>query len=135
MKSLVDKFKKIYNETDIRAVRSPLRVCPTGAHSDHQGGLVTGMTLNASVDMVYSPIEDGYIRLQSLDFPDDEYFHITHDSEYVPGFWGNYIREAVLALKQDYVLKKGLNGIVSGKAYWRIKFFCCCYYGLLNGFV
>lgn len=115
MKSLIDKFKKVYNETNIRAVRSPLRICPIGAHSDHQGGLVTGMTLNASVDMIYSPTDDGYIRLHSLDFPDIEYFHISHDSEYVPGFWGNYIRGAVLALKQDYVLKKGLNGIVSGK--------------------
>lgn len=115
MRSLIDKFKKIYNEIDIRAVRSPLRICPIGAHSDHQGGLVTGMTLNASVDMVYSPTDDGYIRLQSLDFPDKECFHISHDSEYVPSFWGNYIRGAVLALQQDYVLKKGLNGIVSGK--------------------
>lgn len=115
MKSLIDKFKETYDNTDIRAVRSPLRICPIGAHSDHQGGLVTGMTLNASVDMIYAPSEDGYIRLQSLDFSDKEYFHINHPSEYVPGFWGNYIRGAVLALQQDYVLKKGLNGIVSGK--------------------
>lgn len=73
------------------------------------------MTLDSSVDMVYSPIEDGYIRLQSLDFPDKEYFHIDYDSEYIPDFLGNYICGAVLALKQDFVLKKGLNGVVSGK--------------------
>lgn len=115
MKQLAKKFKDIHKAEDIRSVRSPLRICPVGAHSDYQGGLVTGMTLDSSVDMVYSPTEDGYIRLQSLDFPDKEYFHIDHDSEYIPGFWGNYIRGAVLALKQDFVLKKGLNGVVSGK--------------------
>lgn len=115
METLVQLFKGKYNNDDMRAVQSPLRICPIGAHSDYQGGLVTGMTLDASVDMVYSPTEDGYIRLQSLDFLDKEYFHIEHDSEYIPGFWGNYIRGAVLALQQDYVLKKGLNGVVSGK--------------------
>lgn len=116
MKELIELFEQQYpDKTDIRAVRSPLRICPIGAHSDFQGGRVTGMTVDASVDMVYTPTEDGYIRLQSLDFPDKEYFHLNHESEYMPGFWGNYIRGAVLALQEDYVLKKGLNGIVSGK--------------------
>lgn len=116
MKELIQTFKEETNgATDVRAVRSPLRICPIGAHSDHQGGKVTGMTLNASVDMVYTPSEDGYIRIKSLDFPDKEYFHINSESEYVPGFWGSYIRGAVLSLQQDYVLKKGLTGIVSGK--------------------
>ena len=80
MKSLIDKIKETYSNTDVRAVRSPLRICPIGAHSDHQGGLVTGMTLNASVDMIYAPSEDGYIRLKSLDFADKDYFHINHPS-------------------------------------------------------
>lgn len=115
MKRLIELFKERYNIEDIRAVRSPLRICPVGAHSDYQDGLVTGLTLDSSVDMVYTPSEDGYIRLQSLDFPDKEYFHINHDSDYVPSFWGNYIRGAVLALREDYVLKKGLTGMVSGK--------------------
>ena len=65
--------------------------------------------------MIYALSEYGYIRLQNLDLADKEYFHINHPSEYVPGFWGNYIRGAVLAFQQDFVLKKGLNGIVSGK--------------------
>ena len=115
MEELVEYFKEKYSDTDIRAVRSPLRICPLGAHSDHQGGRVTGMTLNASVDMIYSPTEDGYVRVESMDFPDKELFHINHESEYIPGFWGNYIRGAVMSLQQDFVLKKGLNAIVSGK--------------------
>ena len=115
MEELVEYFKEKYSDTDIRAVRSPLRICPLGAHSDHQGGRVTGMTLNASVDMIYSPTEDGYVRVESMDFPDKELFHISHESEYIPGFWGNYIRGAVMSLQQDFVLKKGFNAIVSGK--------------------
>ena len=115
MEKLIKKFQTVYTDEDIRAVRSPLRICPLGAHSDHQGGRVTGMTLDASVDMIYAPTEDGYVRMESMDFPDKEIFHINHESEYIPGFWGNYIRGAVLSLQEDFVLKKGINAIVSGK--------------------
>ena len=31
----------------IRVVASPYRICPLGAHIDHQGGPVLGMTINA----------------------------------------------------------------------------------------
>jgi galacturonokinase len=33
---------------DIRILASPYRICPLGAHIDHQGGPVLGMTVNAS---------------------------------------------------------------------------------------
>ena len=52
LQELITKFQEIYQSDDIRAVRSPLRICPIGAHSDHQGGRVTGMPLDASVDMM-----------------------------------------------------------------------------------
>ena len=116
MKKVVEQFTEKYGEkSDVRAVKSPLRVCPIGAHSDYQGGRVTGMTLDASVDLVYAPREDGYINIKSLDFPDREYFHVDHDLNYIPGFWGTYIRGAVKALQEDYVLKNGINAVVSGK--------------------
>lgn len=67
------------------------------------------MTLNAAVDMVYSPREDNFVQIQSKDFPDNELFSYGHDLEYIPGFWGSYIRGAVKALQQDYVLKVGLK--------------------------
>ncbi|WP_161879549.1 galactokinase family protein [Alkalibacterium sp. MB6] len=98
MKEIVEQFKKEYRLEDIRAVKSPLRICPIGAHSDHQLGKVTGMTLDSSVDFVYTPSLYGYIKVQSLDFPDKEWFHIDHEMEYVPGFWGTYLRGAKQAL-------------------------------------
>lgn len=116
MPNLVETFISEYNTSkDLRAVKSPLRICPIGAHSDYQNGRVTGMTIDASVDMIYSPREDNYVQIQSLDFPDKEIFSYTHELEYIPGFWGTYIRGAVKALQQDYVLKVGLNAVVSGK--------------------
>lgn len=34
---------------------SPYRVCPLGAHVDHQHGLVTGFAINKGVDLWWTP--------------------------------------------------------------------------------
>lgn len=115
MSKLVQAFQDVYGtDQECRIIRSPFRICPLGAHVDHQGGMVTGMTLDAYIEMVYTPTNDGYIRIQSLDFPDEEYFHIDAVPDMLPNFWGNYPRGAVLALKQDQVLKHGFTAMISG---------------------
>ena len=38
---------------------SPYRVCPLGAHVDHQHGLVTGFAIDKGVDLWFTPSEDG----------------------------------------------------------------------------
>ncbi len=117
MHTLLCKFKKKYKEYNgqIEIAKSPLRICPLGAHVDHQEGLVTGMALDSSIDMVFAPVDDGYIRVQSLDFPDEEYFHVDNVPEMIPGFWGNYLRGSILSLKRDYLITRGFNAIISGK--------------------
>ena len=53
MQELMNKFFLQFGESDnIGVVKSPLRICLLGAHIYHQYGLVTGMTLDASIDMV-----------------------------------------------------------------------------------
>ncbi len=107
--------KRAVTSDNTRTIHSPLRICPLGAHVDHQGGIVTGMALDSAVTLNYSPGEDGYIQIQSMDFPDEEYFHVDHVPDKLPGFWGNYIRGAVLSLKRNFVIKKGITGEISGK--------------------
>ena len=63
------------------------------------------MTIDASVDKFYSPRIDGYVNIKSMDFPDKEYFHLSHDLDYILGFWGTDIREVVQALQEDHGLK------------------------------
>lgn len=115
MELLKESFKNNYSLDSARYVKSPLRVCPLGAHVDHQHGNVTGITLDKSIDMLYVPNEEGYIRLQSIDFPDEEYFHVDNVPDMLPLYWGNYMRGAVLSLQRNYKIKKGLNGVISGK--------------------
>jgi galactokinase len=108
-------FKETYGGEPAGHVRSPLRICPLGAHVDHQHGLVTGMALDVNVDLVYTADDEGYVRIQSLDFPDEEYFSLERVPDMVPGSWGNYLRGAVLSLSRDHLLKRGLRGIVRGR--------------------
>lgn len=47
---------------------APYRVCPLGAHVDHQHGLVTGFAINKGVDLWWSPSDDGHVHLESRTF-------------------------------------------------------------------
>lgn len=115
METLTQAFKSKFGNKEYRIVRSPLRICPLGAHVDHQHGYVTGMALEASIYFMYAPDPGGYVRVQSLDFPDEEYFHLDHVPDMIPGYWGNYLRGAVLSLQRQYKLKNGIQGVIRGK--------------------
>lgn len=115
MTELINAFEEKYRMPPTGRVRSPLRVCPLGAHVDHQDGLVTGMALTESVNLLYRPNEEGYVRVQSLDFPDEEYFHLDQVPDMVPTFWGNYLRGAVLSLQEQYKLQRGVTGVIQGR--------------------
>lgn len=114
MQHLVDLFEARYQHQTYKHVRSPYRICPLGAHVDHQEGLVTGMTLDHGIDFLFSPREDSIIRVASADFPDEELFDMNQVPAYIPGSWGNYMRGAVLALQTRYKLKFGLDGMAHG---------------------
>ena len=52
-------------------MEAPLRICPLGAHVDHQGGVVTGMTVDRQVVLAVAPATDSIVRISSLDFAGD----------------------------------------------------------------
>jgi galactokinase len=115
MNDIVNVFSQLFDTSPTGMIRSPLRICPLGAHVDHQHGFVTGMALDISIEFYYIPDDNGYIRVQSLDFPDEEYFRIDNVPEMLPGFWGNYLRGAVLALSREIKLHRGIKGVVKGR--------------------
>lgn len=115
MNDLISAFFDTFGAEPIGRVRSPLRVCPLGAHVDHQDGLVTGMAVNEYIELLYNADDSGYIRVQSLDFPDEDYFRVDSVPEMLPGFWGNYLRGAVLSLSRFNKLRRGIAGVVRGK--------------------
>ena len=111
---LIASYQNKFYRNDYKHVFSPYRICPLGAHVDHQHGLVTGMTLDHGIDFIYGKRQDRYVKIQSADFPDEEFFDMNNVPAYVPGSWGNYIRGAVIALSENYKLTKGIEGIAHG---------------------
>lgn len=93
---------------------SPYRVCPLGAHVDHQHGIVTGFAINKGVDLWFTPNEDGKVHLESRTFDGVVDFDITKGTLVREMHWGDYARGAKYALKKRFDLKKGINGVVQG---------------------
>lgn len=94
-------------------VRSPLRVCPLGAHIDHQLGRVTGLTLDEAVLLAFAP-RPGRVRLWSLDFPGEVAFDLDHTDSPRPGDWGNYPRGAAWVMRETFGIRIGFDGVISG---------------------
>ena len=93
---------------------SPYRVCPLGAHVDHQHGLVTGFAFDKGVDLLFNVTEDGSVSLRSLTFEGDIDFEITRPTQVKDGNWGDYARGAKYALKKRFQLKRGIQGLIKG---------------------
>lgn len=100
---------------NVRVVVSPYRICPLGAHIDHQGGSVLGMTINASTIMVFCPTENKMVNLASKNYPNEVNFQLGTLGE-SPGddFWGIYPRAAAWALQEKFSLKVGISGLLYG---------------------
>lgn len=99
---------------DVRVVRAPYRICPLGAHVDHQLGLVTAMAIDQGVYVAYAPTS-GPLRLSSLDFPGEVTCPLSQIVEPRKGDWGDFVRGAVYALSQHSTLRHAICGVTAGR--------------------
>ena len=95
---------------------SPYRVCPLGAHVDHQHGLVTGFAIDKGVDLWFDVREDSKVILDSETFAGHVEFDIAMPSLVKQGDWGDYARGAKFALQKRFKLKAGIKGVLKGSA-------------------
>ena len=93
---------------------SPYRICPLGAHVDHQHGLVTGFAFNSGIDFLFSETTTGKVEMCSLSFEGLMTFNVQRPVDEKQNNWGDYLRGAVWALQKDYTLKHGVRGVVKG---------------------
>lgn len=93
---------------------SPYRVCPLGAHVDHQHGLVTGFAINKGVDLWFNVRDDAKVILESLSFDGKVEFDIKAPSLVKQHNWGDYARGAKYALKKRFELTRGIEGVIQG---------------------
>ncbi len=93
---------------------SPYRVCPLGAHVDHQHGLVTGFAIDKGVDLTFDVRDDSAVNLRSETFDGDVSFDIAMPTLVKQGNWGDYARGAKFALQKRFQLAKGIDGVIKG---------------------
>ena len=93
---------------------SPYRVCPIGAHVDHQHGLVMGFAFDKGVDLFFTPTDDGQVELASRSFEGDILFDIQAPVQVRNYNWGDYARGAKFALRKRFELKRGIRGVLQG---------------------
>lgn len=93
---------------------SPYRICPVGAHVDHQHGLVTGFALDKGVDLWFDVTDDGSVELDSRSFEGHISFNLKEKTLIRQGDWGDYARGAKYALRKEFQLKYGIRGVLQG---------------------
>jgi len=109
-----DFFSANYRREPIDTAFCPYRICPIGAHSDHQHGRITGLAINKGVHIAYGPKKNGVVELSSLQFDRRAQWHIHQVDEKPTGDWADYLRGATWALSRRYPLQVGLCGVVEG---------------------
>ncbi|WCJ34693.1 galacturonic acid kinase [Euphorbia peplus] len=117
----------------VRVVASPYRICPLGAHIDHQGGTVSAMTINKGILLGFVPSRNTQVMLRSGQFCGEVRFSVDevqhprpirkkglNDATDSPkakedSNWGNFARGAVYALQsRGNSITQGITGYISG---------------------
>lgn len=110
-----EKFEQTYKKAAQYIAFTPYRVCPIGAHSDHQLGKITGIAINKGIYIAYGPKENGVIEIQSQQFDKRAQWHVAATPETPQGDWADHLRGATIALNKRYPLKRGLCAVVDGE--------------------
>ncbi len=110
----IDKFEQIYKRTPDYISFCPYRICPLGAHSDHQLGKITGLAINKGVRIAYSTKLNGVVELMSMQFEKRAQWHVNSVPSEREHDWADYLRGATLALSKRHQLHAGFCGVVEG---------------------
>ncbi len=109
-----DKFLELYKREPSDVAFCPYRVCPIGAHSDHQLGKITGFAIDKGIHIAYGAKQNGVVELTSLQFDKRAQFVVNQVPEEKQNDWADYLRGAALILGQKYRLKIGFCGVIEG---------------------
>ena len=109
-----ERFEEIYNREPSGMAFCPYRICPIGAHSDHNLGKITGLAIDKGIHIAYSPKQNGVIELVSLQFEKRAQWHVASTPEEKQNDWADYLRGATIALAQRFPLRTGLSGVIEG---------------------
>ena len=110
-----EAFERIYKKEPPYRTFTPYRVCPVGAHVDHQLGKITGFAIDKGIHIAYGPKRNGVVEIQSLQFEKRAQWHISSTPEVPEGDWADHLRGATIALDSRYRLNVGLCAVIDGE--------------------
>lgn len=111
----VKVFEEIYRKTPRYTAFTPYRICPIGAHSDHQLGKITGFAINKGIHIAYEPTENGEVEMRSVQFEQCAQWNVQATPATRRNDWADYLRGATIALRKRYSVQKGLCGVIEGE--------------------
>ena len=109
-----EKYISIYGKDPEGVAFCPYRVCPLGAHSDHQFGKITGFAIDKGISIAYSPKQNGVIELNSLQFEKRAQLHVNNVPKNKENDWADYLRGAALELSKIRTLNIGMSAVIEG---------------------
>ncbi len=109
-----ERFFEIYSKPNEGLAFCPYRVCPIGAHSDHQLGKITGLAIDKGIHIAYRPKRNGVVEMSSLNFEKRAQWHISSIPKIKENDWADYLRGATIAFTRRYPLTVGLCGVIEG---------------------
>ena len=107
-------FYEIYRQEPAAVGFCPYRICPIGAHSDHQYGKITGLAIDKGIHFAYKPKQNGVVEICSLQFDKRAQWHIIGVPDQKQNDWADYLRGATRELGKRYPLRVGLSGVIEG---------------------
>lgn len=113
--SAIKRFEEVYKKAPKYTAFTPYRICPLGAHSDHQLGRITGFAIDKGIHIAYGPKMNGVIEISSMQFPKRAQWHVASTPENKENDWADHLRGATIALNNRYSLRIGLCAIINGE--------------------
>ncbi len=108
-----ERFYAIYGKDATGLSFAPYRICPIGAHSDHNLGKITGFAIDKGIHIAFRPKHNGVVEMQSLQFPKRAQWFSKEVGDKT-GDWADYLRGATWALGKKYPLTLGISGVIEG---------------------
>ena len=110
-----EMFEFTYKKPPEYTAFTPYRVCPIGAHSDHQLGKITGFAINKGIHIAYAPKLNGVVEIKSLQFEKRAQWHVASTPDQPQGDWADHLRGATIALNSRYNLRIGVCAVLDGE--------------------
>jgi len=111
----VEVFENTYKREPQYTAFTPYRICPLGAHSDHQLGKITGLAIDKGIQAAFGSKENGVIEIQSVQFDKRAQWHVEATPKVKENDWADHLRGATIALYKRYSLRRGLCAVFDGE--------------------